>query len=154
MDGWLSAVLALVIALALCAGLLGLLAGRRRWLARSGGTFECSVRLRTTTPGEGWVLGVARYTGEELEWFRSTSYSVRPRRRFRRGKVRVVETREPAAAEAADLYAGQRVVTLEERHGDRAVQSDLAMGRESLTGLLSWLEAAPPGHVGLHNEVR
>ena len=53
MDGWLLAVLAIVIAVALCAGMLGLLAGRRRWLAREGGTFECSVRLADHDPGCG-----------------------------------------------------------------------------------------------------
>lgn len=145
MDAWVLAVLAIAIAVALCVGMLGLLAGRRRWLAREGGTFECSVRLRTTTPGAGWVLGVARYAGDQLEWFRFFSYSARPRRRFRRGEVRVVETREPDSVEAVALYAGQQVITLEERRGDRAVHSDLAMGSDSVTGLLSWLEAAPPG---------
>ena len=145
MDGWLLAVLAIVIAVALCAGMLALLAGRRRWLARDGGTFECSARLRTTTPGAGWVLGMARYGGDQLEWFRFFSYSTRPRRRFRRGEVRVVDTRDPDPDEALSLYAGQRVVTLEERRGERSVQSDLAMGSDSLTGLLSWLESAPPG---------
>jgi hypothetical protein len=145
MDGWLLAVLAIVIAVALCAGMLVLLAGRRRWLARDGGTFECSARLRTTTPGAGWVLGMARYGGDQLEWFRFFSYSTRPRRRFRRGEVRVVDTRDPDPDEALSLYAGQRVVTLEERRGERSVQSDLAMGSDSLTGLLSWLESAPPG---------
>ena len=125
--------------------MLALLAGRRRWLAREGGTFECSVRLRTTTPGAGWVLGVARYAGDQLEWFRFFSYAARPRKRFRRGEVWVVETRDPDPVEAAALYAGQRIVTLEDRRADRPVSTDLAMGAESLTGLLSWLEAAPPG---------
>ncbi len=100
MDAWLFAVLAIVIAVALCAGMLALLAGRRRWLAREGGTFECSVRLRTTTPGAGWVLGVARYAGDQLEWFRFFSYAARPRKRFRRGEVWVVETRDPDPVEA------------------------------------------------------
>ena len=145
MDAWLFVVSAIVIAVALCAAMLGLLAGRRRWLAREGGTCECSLRLRTTTPSAGWVLGVARYSEDRLEWFRFFSYSARPRRRFRRGQVRVVETRDPDPVEAVALYSGQRVVTLEERRGDRVVSSDLAMGGESMTGLLSWLEAAPPG---------
>lgn len=145
MDAWLLAVLAIAIAVVLCAGMLALLAGRRRWLAREGGTFECSVRLRTTTPGAGWVLGVARYAGDQLEWFRFFSYAARPRKRFRRGEVLVVETRDPDAVEALALYAGQRIVTLEEHRGDRVVSTDLAMGAESVTGLLSWLEAAPPG---------
>jgi hypothetical protein len=145
MDGWLLAVFAIVLAVLVCIGMLALLAGRRRWLAREGGTFECSVRLRTTTPGAGWVLGVARYNAEQLEWFRFFSYSTRPRRRFRRGNVRVVNSREPDPVEAVALYAGQRIVTLEQPAQGQHRYSELAMDPESLTGLMSWLEAAPPG---------
>jgi hypothetical protein len=46
------------------------LALRRRLLARQGGTFECSLRLRDAVRGSGWALGVARYNEENLEWFR------------------------------------------------------------------------------------
>lgn len=148
MDGWWQAVLAIAVAVLLCVGLLAALAGRRRLLARDGAAFECSVRLRMSTPGAGWVLGMARYGEDQVEWFRFFSYSLRPRRRFVRGEVRVVETREPEPAEAGALYAGQQVLVLEERRGTQPVRSELAMGRDSLTGLLSWLEAAPPGGAG------
>jgi hypothetical protein len=57
---------------------------RRRWLSRQGGLFDCSVRLSTETPGTGWVLGVARYSGDNLEWFRAFSISLRPRMIFPR----------------------------------------------------------------------
>lgn len=145
MDGWLVALLAVALAVLLCVGLLAGLAGRRRLLARDGGAFECSARLRTATPGTGWVLGLARYSEDTLEWFRFFSYSARPRRRFVRGIVRVVETREPDASEAVSLYAGQQVLVLSEHHDDRSEYSELAMSADSLTGLMSWLEAAPPG---------
>jgi hypothetical protein len=46
------------------------------------------------------------------------------------------------------LYAGQRVVRIETSTTDRPHAYELAMSGESLTGLLSWLEAAPPGVVG------
>ena len=144
MDGWLIALLAVVIAVVLCVGLLAALAGRRRLLARDGGAFECSVRLRTTAPGGGWVLGVARYGEDQLEWYRFFSYSVRPRCRFVRRSVRVIETRAPDPVEAVALYAGQQVLVLETR-GARTDRTELAMSPDSLTGLLSWLEAAPPG---------
>jgi uncharacterized protein DUF2550 len=123
---------------------LGLLALRRRWLARDGGTFECSVRLRSTTPGAGWALGMARYNQEAFEWFRFFSYALGPRKTFSREQIRVVESREPDAVEAVALYAGQQVVTLEERTGQTVARWSLAMGRDSLTGMMSWLEAAPP----------
>ena len=147
MDGWLIALLAVVIAVLLCVGLLAALAARRRLLARDGGAFECSVRLRTTTPGAGWVLGVARYSEDQLEWYRFFSYSLRPRCRFVRRSVRVLETRPPDPVEAVALYAGQQVLVLETR-GARAESAELAMSPDSLTGLLSWLEAAPPGGTG------
>lgn len=130
---------------------LVLLAARRRWLARQGGTFECSVRLRTSTPGAGWVLGVGRYTEGSLEWFRFFSFSTRPRCTFVRNDVRVAETRDPDPVEAVSLYAGQSIVRIE-RVASRGAEEmtdegpwDLAMGPGSLTGLMSWLEAAPPG---------
>jgi hypothetical protein len=145
MVGWwgvaeVIGLLALILAL-----LLLLLAVRRRYLARDGGTFECSLRLSTTTPGSGWVLGVGRYNGGSLEWFRFFSYSLRPRATFPRREVRVVETRDPDPVEAVSLYAEQRIVIFELVGEDQQQDWSLALSPGSLTGLLSWLEAAPPG---------
>lgn len=145
MDGWLVALIAVAVAVLLCVGLLVGLAGRRRLLARDGGAFECSARLRRATPGTGWVLGLARYSEDTLEWFRFFSFSVRPQRRFVRGEVVVVQTREPDAGEAVALYAGQQVLVLSDHEHGRSEYSELAMSPDSLTGLMSWLEAAPPG---------
>jgi hypothetical protein len=133
---------ALVLLLALGLLLLGL---RRRWLARQGGTFECSLRLHATTPGSGWALGVGRYNEGRLEWFRFFSYAWRPRKSFPRREVRVLATRDPDSVEAVALYAEQRVVRFEIAEGNDPEQWELAMSPDSLTGLLSWLEAAPPG---------
>lgn len=138
-------VLAVVALLVLA---LVLLALRRRWLSRQGGTFECSLRLRTSIPGAGWVLGVARYNEEDLEWFRFFSYSVGPRMIFVRNQVRVLDNREPDSIEAVSLYTGQRIVRIESTTAGGTEVWDLAMSSESLTGMLSWLEAAPPGVVG------
>jgi hypothetical protein len=146
LDGALG-IVELLVALVLLAVLsLVVLAARRRWLARQGGTFECSLRLDTATPGSGWVLGVARYDGGLLQWFRFFSYDWRPRKQFVRSGVRVLETRDPSAAEAVSLYAEQRIVRFEVTGANDATEQwDLAMSPGSLTGLLSWLEAAPPG---------
>ena len=148
MHGWwyvgVEVVLALVAFLVLA---LVTLALRRRWLARQGGTFECSLRLRSTAPGSGWALGVARYNDENLEWFRFFSVSHAPRKIFLRHDVNVLESREPTEVEAMSLYAGQRIVRIE-TNGVRQETWELAMSAGSLTGLLSWLEAAPPGVVG------
>src|SRR3954451_928284 len=105
MSGWLGVLEILGLLLVLAVLVLLLLAGRRRWLSRSGGTFECSLRLRTATPGAGWVLGVGRYNGGRLEWFRFFSFSVRPRETFPRGRVKVVDSREPVPVEAVSLTA-------------------------------------------------
>ena len=75
----------LVVLLVLLYGLL--LVVRRRVLSRHGGTFELSHRLRPgDEPGRGWLLGLGRYSGDELEWFRglharsATQAVVEPRR--------------------------------------------------------------------------
>ena len=141
MIGWLGVLELLGLLLVLAVLLLALLAARRRWLSRSGGTFECSLRLRTAVPGAGWVLGVGRYNGGRLEWFRFFSFSVRPRQTFPRGRVRVVDTREPDPVEAVSLTAESRILALEVGPQTR----ELAMSQDSVVGLLAWLEAAPPG---------
>ncbi|HEY5788628.1 MAG TPA: DUF2550 family protein, partial [Microlunatus sp.] len=84
------------------------------------------------------------------EWFRFFSYSSRPRTSFVRDDVRVLNDRDPDAIEAVALYAGQRVVeVVEQRPGDVDGRSwELAMAADSLTGFLSWLEAAPPRSPG------
>jgi hypothetical protein len=145
MDGWWGIAEGLALLVVLLALALVLLAVRRRYIARQGGTFECSLRLTTTTPGTGWVLGVGRYNGGSLEWFRFFSYSWRPRKSFPRREVRVLETRDPDPVEAVSLYAEQRIVSFEVVGDPDLREWSLALSPESLTGLLSWLEAAPPG---------
>lgn len=141
MSGWLGVLEILGLLLVLAVLVLLLLAARRRWLARSGGTFECSLRLRTTTPGAGWVLGVGRYHAGRLEWFRFFSFAVRPRETFPRNAVRVVDSRDPDAIEAVSLTTESRILALEVGPETR----ELAMSEDSVLGLLAWLEAAPPG---------
>ena len=145
MPGWLNVVSILVACVLLIALSLVVLALRQRWLNRLGGNFECSLRLRVTTPGAGWVLGVCRYSERGvLEWFRFFSYSPRPRMSFSRSELRVLETRDPDPVEAVALSSDQTVVRVESP-GQSGEVIELAMSAESLTGLLSWLEAAPPG---------
>jgi hypothetical protein len=145
MHQWLGAgevVVGLLLTVVLA---LLLFALRRRWLTRQGGVFECSARLGTGRPSGGWSLGVARYNGEMLEWFRFFSYSSRPRIALRRGCVQVVDSRDPDPVEAVALYDGQRVVRVDDRGAVDHHAWELAMDPDSLTGLLSWLESAPPG---------
>lgn len=121
---------------------IGFLAARRRWLSRQGGLFDCSLRLSAKTPGAGWALGVARYSGDNLEWYRIFSPSLRPKAIFPRSVSHAGSQRDPDAIEAVTLNDDQRIVFLELNDGR---SWELAMSVASLTGLLSWLESAPPG---------
>ncbi|MDQ6642535.1 MAG: DUF2550 domain-containing protein [Actinomycetota bacterium] len=119
---------------------------RRRLLSRHGGTFELSVRVRVSQPGRGWVLGVGRYAGEQLEWFRIFSLAPRPKRTWRRGEI-VYESQRPSeGSERLTMYAGHVVVTCLTSAGP----IEMAMSPSALTGLQSWLEAAPPGAARRH----
>jgi hypothetical protein len=118
-----------------------LLVVRRRVLSRHGGTFELSVRVRSSQAGRGWVLGLGRYRDERLEWFRIFSPSPRPRRVWQRAQLAITGQREPTGAESFALYAGHLVVECSTPRGP----VELAMSPSALTGFSSWLESGPPG---------
>jgi hypothetical protein len=120
---------------------------RRRWITRDGGTFELSHRVRSAatakrqTAGRGWVLGLGRYSGGVLEFFRIFSLSPRPLHVLDRGDLVYDGQREAVGVEAHSLYAGHVVVTCHSSSGE----FELAMDPAAVTGFLSWLEASPPG---------
>jgi hypothetical protein len=114
---------------------------RRRVLSRHGGTFELSYRARTGKAGRGWLLGLGRYSGDSLEWFRIFSLSPRPKRTWRRDSLDYGGQRAPQGPEHISLYPDHVVVCCVTPQGEL----ELAMSVSSLTGLQSWLEAAPPG---------
>jgi len=114
---------------------------RRRWISRHGGTFEFSVRVRSNKAGRGWLLGVGRYTGGLLEWFRIFSLAPRPKLTFRRSELEYVGRRDAVGAEAYSLYSGHIIVSCDTPSG----LLEVAMSPDALTGFLAWLEAAPPG---------
>jgi hypothetical protein len=121
--------------------------GRRRWLGRQGGTFDCSARLDTRVTGRGWVLGVARYSGDWLEWHRVFGFSITPRLRFHRGSTAIADQRTPSARETLSLFEGQRIISLVVAGSD-SPSAEIALGSQELTGLRSWFEGAPPGRGG------
>jgi hypothetical protein len=141
MPWWQWAVDAAGLLLLLVLGYGLVLVVRRRWIARHGGTFEFSIRVRPSKVGRGWVLGVGRYSGDILEWFRVFSLSARPKVRLRRSELEYQGRRDPVGVEAYSLYTGHVVVTCRTPTG----KLEVAMSPDALTGFLAWLEAAPPG---------
>jgi len=133
---------AILAALLLGLFLIGL---RRRLIQRPGGTFDCSLRLApgegTEPTGKGWVYGVARYSGDQVEWFRVFSYAFRPRRVLERPAIEVKGRRLPEGSEELALLSDAVVLSC----AHRGVHLELAMSDDALTGFLAWLEAAPPG---------
>ncbi|WP_037913428.1 DUF2550 domain-containing protein [Actinacidiphila yeochonensis] len=124
---------------------------RRRLIQRPGGTFDCSLRPAPpeeaeagavgTAGGRGWVYGVARYSGDRVEWFRVFSYGFRPRRVLERPAIEVLGRRQPQGSEELALLSDAVVLVC----AHRGVRLELAMSDDALTGFLAWLEAAPPG---------
>ncbi|MBA2956603.1 DUF2550 family protein [Nocardioides sp. MAH-18] len=127
----------LVLVLLFGAGLIV----RRRLLSRHGGTFELSFRVRHVHAGRGWLLGLGRYSGETLEWFRYFSLWPGPKQVLERATLTYVDTRSPEGPEELSLYPDHVVVRCATPDGP----VELAMSASSLVGFQSWLEAGPPG---------
>lgn len=136
---WLLDIAGGLLAMVLLYGLALVL--RRRLIARSGGTFELSHRVRTSRAGRGWLLGVGRYSEERLEWFRIFSLSPRPKRTWVRDELTYIGRREPLGAEQVSLFPDHVVISCRAADGD----IELAMSPGTLTGFQAWLEARPPG---------
>jgi hypothetical protein len=134
--------------LLLCA--LALLFARRELISR-GGTVEVSFRLSTMVPGRGWSPGIARFTGDEMRWYRVFSFSVRPSRTLSRRSLAVDRRRSPELAERLVLPADWVVLRCQ-----TAAQPpvEIAMAGTTLTGFMSWIEAAPPGGASIRFAAR
>lgn len=136
---WLLDAAGLLLVLVLLYG--GLLVLRRRVLSRHGGTFELSHRTAAAAPGKGWVLGLGRYSGDNLEWFRIFSLSPWPKHVWGRSRMSYDGRRAADERERHVLYPGHVVVACTTPDG----KVELALSAESLTGLQAWLESHTPG---------
>jgi hypothetical protein len=146
-----SAVVLGVLLLLVCV-CLGYLAYRRLNLMRGGGVDVC-LRRRSAYGGRlgqralardasaGWHFGVGRYRGDQLAWFRLTSFRPGPSVVIDRSELEIVDRRAPTPAESYAIPAADAVLNC--RVGEATIE--LAMSPGVLTGFLSWLEAAPPG---------
>jgi Protein of unknown function (DUF2550) len=121
--------------------LLAAMAVRRRLLQRQGGTIELSMRMKPSATGRGWVLGLGRFEGDALQWYRVFSLSPRPRRSLCRGELEVRDRREPTRVEAHALLSGAVVLCCDSSAGP----VELGIERGAVTGFLAWLESRPPG---------
>jgi hypothetical protein len=121
---------------------LGAFLVRRITLLRGGGTVEMSLRLYPDGHhGRGWALGVGRFVGDDLQWFRTFSLSPRPKRVLSRHDLAVTGRRRPTDGESLALMADSIVLGCSNVTGSL----ELAMTEGAETGFLSWLESAPPG---------
>ena len=114
---------------------------RRRFLSRNGGTFELSHRAQASVPGRGWVLGIGRYSGESLEWFRFFSVWPKAKCIWRRTDLTFETSRVPEGEETISLYADHVVVVCSSPAGE----VEFAMTESSLIGFQAWLESRNPG---------
>lgn len=86
-----------------------------------------------------WSVGVAWYSGNELNWYRALSLSVRPNQRLCRSEFHVEGRRRPTADDSA-LPTDSQVLICRTGAGPQ----ELAMDTSTVTGFLSWIESAPP----------
>lgn len=117
---------------------------RRRWLTQRGAVFDCALHLEDGRR-RGWALGLARYDSVELLWYRTFSLSVRPRLVLLRDRTTSLGQRAASDGEAGAMFTGDRVVKIRSMVRGQPRTYELAMSPGAMTGLMSWLEAAPPG---------
>jgi len=138
---WLFAAFLILLVLA-AAGI----AARRFLLERGGATVECGLRQRGPKI-RSWRLGLASYQLDEFRWYGIFGVSMRPEQTFPRRDLAVVARRPPTEEEVTILGPGRIVA---ECQLGASTTIDLALAESALTGLLAWLESAPPGsHLGV-----
>jgi len=127
------------VLIALCVVALGALGLRRQILVRRGSTVDISCRLRPGRQGRGWVLGVGRYDGDRLVWYRVFSLAPRPRRSIPRQELTIIRQRRPTGPENLSLLSGSVVLECSGRNG----RVELAMSEAAVPGFQAWVEATP-----------
>jgi hypothetical protein len=129
---------AIVALLALAIGGLVL---RRHVLTKEIGSFDCSMRIEDPNGRLRWMVGVARYADDRLDWFNVFGFTLRPARRLSRPSLEILERRQPNSHDIYAVMPGWVVV----RCDDDATVLELAMGQIAYNGFATWLESAPPG---------
>jgi hypothetical protein len=124
-----------LVAVLLVVLLLSLLIARQRFMLRSAGGIAVAVRRGTR-----WQYGVARYQGDNLEWFRVLGIGTRPTRSLRRGDLEVLSSRSATADDQAALPPTAVIVECVDSVGPIT----LGLAESAYTGFVSWLESSAP----------
>ncbi|MGN9911686.1 DUF2550 domain-containing protein [Phytohabitans sp. LJ34] len=115
----------------------------RRALMAGSGTIRLSLRVSTMLDGRGWSPGIGRFVGDELRFYRFLSLAIRPKRRLSRNGLVVERRRKPEGQELMSMPADWVIL----RCVSHQAPVEIAMAKSTVTGFMSWLEAAPPGAV-------
>lgn len=115
----------------------------RRALMAGAGTIKLNLRVSTLLDGRGWSPGFGRFVGDELRFYRMFSLAIRPKRRLSRNGLVVERRRKPEGQELMSLPADWVIL----RCLSHQAPVEIAMAKSTVTGFMSWLEAAPPGAV-------
>ena len=129
---------------------IAVLFARRALVTRAGGIIRLSVRVSTMLDGRGWSPGFAQFAQHELRWYRMFSFAIRPKRVLSRRGLVVERRRLPEGQERLIMPPDWIILRCLNHHAP----VEIAMAKATLTGFLSWLEAAPPGavsHLALHD---
>lgn len=141
-----------IVALVLCLAVFILLgiAFRRRLLLHGGGAVHMSLRAEGRL-SRGWSMGVGRYGGDQLQWYRVLTLSPRPAHTLPRAELEVSGQHATRGTESWAVQAGSVIIECTVRDTRKSGagtvgQIQIAMHSEAVTGFLSWLESSPPGY--------
>lgn len=104
------------------------------------GSTSALWRSLPATGDAGWRHGALVYGDRELSYFRLSSVRMLADRRFSRHHMEIVSNRDPVAGEL-EIMPGR--ISVVEVHC-RDEQFELALDRDGLTALQSWIESRPP----------
>ena len=136
---WVAA--AVAAALLVSAASLAALFVRRGVLQREGGFDMCLSEGRHEGWSGGWIFGVGLVRDEQIDWYRTFTISLRPKRVLHRAGLIVLSRREPDAEELYELPRGHVIFVC--ATDDAPVE--ISMSESSATAFLAWREGAPPG---------
>lgn len=141
---WL--ILVAIIASVIVLVLLVLMWIRRLILNLGDAVFDASVRQLQNPPGA-WRHGIAKYTGDCLEWFPLWDVKVAPRLRLVRAGLELQEWQR--SPEHVGAIWEPCIVQIRSRKSNAGIW-ELALWEPSAMGFISWIEAAPPGRYDHH----